>query len=90
MSVEGDGGSVPHTSGVRKLEGCRRVDESVYNFEGWTITVLKSPILPSNCYCSALDAQNSKALCLETATSFEAPSSDDTSSGQTTHCQVCR
>lgn len=53
------------TNGSSAVQYARRVHEQKYSFEDWNITVLKSSILPSNCYCKILDKDNTKGLLLE-------------------------
>ncbi|CAL8074800.1 unnamed protein product [Orchesella dallaii] len=82
---------------VGAVQYARRVNEQSYTFDGWQITVLKSPILPSNCYCSILDKDNTKGLLFELGCKLEDiqfPSTNsETSSTQTVpvvKCHVCR
>jgi hypothetical protein len=83
---DSDAASVSNPAGVRRLEGHRHISESIHDFEGWKITVLKSPILPSNCYCALLDAENTKGLVLETGKIW----GENGSSLVVIKCQVCR
>lgn len=83
---------------VNQLLAPRRIQDKVYSFDGWKMTVLKSSILPSNCYCDALDTDNTKGLLLELGCGFESvrlPNSDETTNHSNeslplVKCHVCR
>lgn len=83
---DSDAATVPNPAGVRRPDGLRRVAMSKHDFEGWTISVLKSPILPSNCYCDVLDGENTKGIVLETGQSWDSVLSKT----DAFKCQVCR
>lgn len=70
----------------------RRVVEQQYIFNDWQITVMKSSILPSNCYCNILDKENTKMLLLEQRHDGEGVESNNggDQNGTTAKCHVCR
>jgi len=74
----------PPGSRVHSLDCKRIIVEECASFDGWKITALKAPILPSNCYCSKLCPDNSKGLLLEK--SLLHVNESETSM----KCQVCR
>ncbi len=90
------------SNGSSAVQYARRVHEQKYSFEDWNITVLKSSILPSNCYCKILDKDNTKGLLLElgcelggvklpaSAPSATGTSNDSDASLPAIKCHVCR
>lgn len=90
------------SNGSSAVQYARRVHEQKYSFEDWNITVLKSSILPSNCYCKVLDKDNTKGLLLELGCGLgdvklpvspsggTATSNDSNESLPAIKCHVCR
>lgn len=94
-----NGESVISVTGA--IQYTRKISTQEYSFDGWKINVLKSPILPSVCYCNILDHDNTKEILLELGRSIDtvklanAQTTDssgtaDSGNQPLVKCQVCR